>query len=481
MDGKLLKLIRSMYESIKCCVKHLNNLSDFFDSEMGLLQGEIMSPILFLFFLNDIELSFQENLLGGITLDQLSIYLLLFADDAVIMSETAEGLQVSLNQLEKYCDKWNLTVNVDKTKIVVFKKGGFRNRAIRFYYAGSEIEIVNQFNYLGMVLSSGGSFMNATNTFSSKAIRAMNSLFVNIKHMEVPIKIMFNLFDTLVTPVLSYACEIWGFSRAENCERVHRKFCKWILKVKVNTNNYALYGETGRFPLYIERYIKIIKYWFKISDENNTNCITKAVYIKLVADFESNINCKNWVSQVKSLLERSGFLEVWQYRTSVNVSSFIPLLRQRLRDLYINEWREGVSLHSSLSLYREFKQYFELASYLEKIVNPKFRKALSKLRLSSHNLNIEEGRYRNIGRNERYCTFCNKRDLEDEYHFILICPAYNEIRNKYIKQYYVKRPSMFKFIELLQSNNVNILKNLARFTLQAFEIRTSLYNSRDSD
>ena len=80
-----------MYESITCCVKHLNTLCNFFECEIGLLQGEIMSPILFSVFLNDIELSFQENIYGDIIADQLSTYLLLFADDGVIVSETAEG------------------------------------------------------------------------------------------------------------------------------------------------------------------------------------------------------------------------------------------------------------------------------------------------------------------------------------------------------------------------------------------------------
>ena len=54
----------------------------------GLLQGEILSPILFSLFLNDAEMCLQEESNVGVTIDQLSIYLLLFADDAVIMSVT---------------------------------------------------------------------------------------------------------------------------------------------------------------------------------------------------------------------------------------------------------------------------------------------------------------------------------------------------------------------------------------------------------
>ena len=69
----------------------------------------------------------------------------------------------------------------------------------------------------------------------------------------------------------------------------------------------------------------------------------------------------------------------WLYRASVNVKNFIPILRQRLRDLHINEWREGITFHTSLSLYREFKTTFELATYLQKVESPKLRKFLSKI------------------------------------------------------------------------------------------------------
>ena len=107
-----------------------------------------------------------------------------------------------------FCNKWDLTVNIDKTKIVVFRKGGTLNSQEKWTYADDEIEIVNSFNYLGIVLSSGGAFIKATNTLSGKALRAMNSLLSITKTMQVPINIMLNLFDTFVLSILNYACEI---------------------------------------------------------------------------------------------------------------------------------------------------------------------------------------------------------------------------------------------------------------------------------
>ena len=69
-----------------------------------------------------------------------------------------------------------------------------------------------------MVLSSGGTFNKATSTLSGKALKAMNALFSITKTMQVPVDIMFNLFDSFIAPILNYSCEIWGFSRAENIE-----------------------------------------------------------------------------------------------------------------------------------------------------------------------------------------------------------------------------------------------------------------------
>ena len=94
----------------------------------------------------------------------------------LFFSDTIEGLQSFLNYLEMFGTKWNLNVNIDKTKIFVFRKGGILNRNEKWIYSGEEIEIVNSFNYLGIVLTSGGAFVKATNTSAGKALKAMNSL-----------------------------------------------------------------------------------------------------------------------------------------------------------------------------------------------------------------------------------------------------------------------------------------------------------------
>ena len=97
---------------------------------------------------------------------------------------------------------------------------------------------------------------------------------------------------------------------------------------------------------------------------------------------------------------------------------------------------------------------------------------MSRYRLSSHSLNIEQGRYTKIDRKNRICTLCNCNDIEDEFHFILKCPFYSELRAQYIKPYYYKRPCVFKLVKLLSVNNISELCNLGKYLYLASKKRS---------
>ena len=91
----------------------------------------------------------------------------------------------------------------------------------------------------------------------------------------------------------------------------------------------------------------------------------------------------------------------------------------------------------------------------------KFRIALTRLRTAAHISLIETGRWvkpNPIAPENRKCITCNI--IEYEFHFILVCPIYSSVRH-YIPKYYTNRPSMFKFIELLNNNNELIVRRLA--------------------
>ena len=98
----------------------------------------------------------------------------------------------------------------------------------------------------------------------------------------------------------------------------------------------------------------------------------------------------------------------------------------------------------------------------------KYRKSLCQLRLSSHVLPIEQGRYRHVNRNERYCLLCNEDKIGDEFHFILECKALVDLRKKFIPKYYYNRPNVLKFNQLMSSDKISLLLNVAKFTKEGF-------------
>lgn len=164
------------------------------------------------------------------------------------------------------------------------------------------------------------------------------------------------------------------------------------------------------------------------------------------------------------------------YRDTVNIPRFINQFKLRLNDIYVSQWLEGLNNSSSLVLFSAMKTTFAMSPYLCLVDNVKHRHALSKLRLSSHRLRIEDGRYRNIPRNERKCELCTSNDIEDEYHFVLICDKYVHLREQYIPRFYFNRPSVYKLVQLLNTTKKTLLHRLAIFILKANEHRDAYLN-----
>lgn len=84
IQGKLLSVIKSMYLNVKSCVTINGFYTDFFKNNVGLMQGEVLSPILFALYVNDCEMEFINNNCKAVELKELSLFLLMYADDMVI-------------------------------------------------------------------------------------------------------------------------------------------------------------------------------------------------------------------------------------------------------------------------------------------------------------------------------------------------------------------------------------------------------------
>ena len=135
-------------------------------------------------------------------------------------------------------------------------------------YNNSEIEIVTEIKYIGLLLSKTGSFIHAKKDLIKRASKCMFAVLKKSRLFNLSIDSQLDLFDKILKPILLYGCEIWGFSNLDTIERLHLKFCKYVLCVCKSTPNVMVYGELGRYPLSISVKVRMITFWANVINCN---------------------------------------------------------------------------------------------------------------------------------------------------------------------------------------------------------------------
>jgi hypothetical protein len=162
-------------------------------------------------------------------LGQLTICLLLYADNLAFMSHTPAGLQKQLDVLQAFCYERQLIVNVKKTKVVGFETR--KSVCQAFQYEGKAIEQLSSFKYLGVELHGTKGMQAAIQRLTMSRKKAVFTLRRTCAELRIfDPALQCQLFDTLVKPMLSYGCEVWSDHMArEQLEVVHRAFLKSLL------------------------------------------------------------------------------------------------------------------------------------------------------------------------------------------------------------------------------------------------------------
>ena len=227
----------------------LNKHSEFFSSEAGVRQGDSLSPTLFNIFINDMLKIFEDPICKPAHIDGLNIGCLAYADDLLICSESKNGLQEGLNRLSEYCKKWCLTINVKKSKIMLFHKAKRKD----FTIGTDSLEIVKHYKYLGLTIANNGKFCKAVSDIVAKATKATFAIRSNLYAANLSnVKSSLIAFNTLIMPVLLYGSEIWAADIVEkkqndlfsfktvtnDCDRIIR-----IMGVPLQTTNLAVRTE----------------------------------------------------------------------------------------------------------------------------------------------------------------------------------------------------------------------------------------------
>ena len=472
ISSKFTRMLRSLYNKVLAAVKMQSDVSNFFEIALGVKQGEPLSPLLFILFVNDVYPGLitadGNGNVAGVEINHLCFFLLLFADDMVLFSKDPIELQSLLDKLYSYSCEWGLKVNCRKTKVCVFENQK-SEREHSWYINGDLLETVDSFCYLGMKFHYNGNLEPGIKALSDQALKATNQLLALFKRMSFDVKTKLRLFDSVVAPILLYASEVWGIYGYDHVDKVHIKFCKKLLGVRVQAPNYAVYGDLGRFPLSVIAKERSIKYWLKLL--TNRNSVMTRIFQSQIDEIVARAHARpsryrhklSWADGIKSLLDELGFSHMW-LNQDLQIPSY-EIIRNRIRDHFTQNWYATISDFSKLEYYCQFKTGFKLETYVECISNDSLRSELAAFRLSAHNLEIERGRHFDVSRQNRKCRLCSMGMVESEYHFLLVCPLYTDLRRSFLTR--SSWPSVAKFINIMSSNSPRFILKLARFIKSA--------------
>lgn len=488
IGGKMFRLIKNLYSKSSCAIKIDKYRTPFFKYLRGVRQGCILSPLLFNLFLNELPRTLNYKITDPVLLPNgEKLNTLLYADDLVLFSRSKVGLQNCLNSLESFCSTWLLEVNLNKTKIMIFQKTARKPKNIQFHYKNKQIEIAQEYTYLGIKLSPTGNFTLAQKTLCEKASNAMFKIHKYTNISKLSHRLAFKIFDATILPILTYGGEVWAVSTKSTfdkwdkspIEKVHLKFCKLYLKVNRKASNIATRSELGRLPTQIVLMKKTLKYYLYLNNKDDNAVVKQAFILSKQLDSEKR---KSHFSDLKSFLLCTGCPNI--NNIDMLTDSTINQILKDIEQKYLQFWKEELTSSTKLDFYRNFKLTFSAENYVDILRNSNTRKDFTKLRISNHSLRIETGRHcrPQLQREQRLCTFCHLNDIEDELHFLLHCTLYNDLRSTFNRKQSTIMGTNIRndensFQLLFMTKNKSSIRCTAKYIAQCFDLRRSTSNS----
>ena len=469
VNGKVLNVVKNMYKNAKSHVSVNNILSDSFPCQVGVRQGENLSPLLFAIYLNDFKTFLSEKYIGLTRISEsisnelnlyLKIFCLLYADDTLVLAESAAQLQKALNGLNMYCNKWALKVNLDKTKVIIFSRGKIRKYK-SFKFGDNSVDVVEDYVYLGTTFNYNGTFHKAKAKQVLQAKKANFSLITKVRQLNLSADTFTELFERLIIPILLYGSEIWGYENPRQlqimCNNVMRKF----LRLHKSTSTCMLTGELGMKEVaeYIDN--RMLNFWYNVATGDESK-ISTILYKWIKVLYDRNTFKSPWLDKVKTSLDVIGMPNLFNNMSNVKKIWFKNTIKLRLNAIYSLKWSASVFNNSTCLNYRAMTESKHMHNYLLNLPS-QYMYAFCKFKCANHRMPIVSGRYANIAVDHRKCDLCDLNEIGDEFHYLFNCPFFREDRVRYIKRFFYISPNMYKMTQLFNYVSNKEMFNLAKF------------------
>ena len=475
LHGRVINTLRNLYSKTFFRVKHGGFISEGLLQEVGVNQGGNASPIIFRKYLSDLRQYLNEKT-GAILADDEILVHLLWADDLIMTSTTAQDAQSQLNGLASFCAKNRSIVNTVKTKYMVFGK----LEHVKLFFNSHALDQVTEYKYLGNIVRAVSKpisdiFANNHEYLRNKARGSIFSMLKKLKNSRtVSPKLLICLFDSLVRPILTYGSAIWGTRQQgrEVMDKIHLWFLRTILGIKQTSSNSITLGECGSYPPSVTTKANAIIYLKRIETLPSESLLKKS-FIEMKKLHE--LGFQTWYGRVCELARENNI----NIETNYSKSDIKLAVKKQFQIDWSKKFSD-LDTNPGLRTYVDLKTNFTIAPYLCLVDDFKFRNAISKLRSSSHNLEIERGRHTRPRTpiTDRLCLKCEV--LEDEVHFLTSCDLFTTERDILFSRITTMFPDFQtlanheKFIFMLCYPDRELLTIVGKFIYNCFQVRNSL-------
>lgn len=321
------------------------------------------------------------------------------ADDIALICvlHSAEGLRYQLNILAQFCKDCGLTINVGKTKVVIFEHR--RSECMPFMFEGRVIERVVSFKYLGIAFHATRGLTCAMEQLCASARKAVFALYGRCHEMHITshaLQIM--LFDALVRPILAYCCEVWvilGTKGAlQNFEQVQTHFLRQLLGASPKAATKLVRAEFARLPLkysWLQQCLKYLQRFSKMSDRR----LIKRVFL---ADQQLGLG---WVFGLKNEL-REYDLRMPRRLTECNFAAYFRELKDKS---ILAAMSPDPQSHLQVT-YHSLKTEFRLEPYITLSNNARTRSIIARYRTGSHWSQVAKRRWLRVPYDQCFCPVC---------------------------------------------------------------------------
>ena len=348
-----------------------------FEVTTGLRQGCILSPLLFLLYINSFVDCLKEAGVG-VECSGQRIAALLYADDMVLFADDEDAMCRSLRILQEWCEQWAIKVNVKKCGVMHIRRKGVKKTLKEFYVDGERIDVVEKYKYLGCTVNEHLECKGMIEERAMAGTRALISWLRSCRAMvrEVRGTTFRKLMETLVETVLLYGAEVWGGSRIlEPVEQVQMRAARIFLGVGRLHPRVSLQFEMQMVPLSFEAKKRCIEFWVKVMRMEG-NRLVKMVMLEAMG-LRGKVK---WIEKLKQSLEEIGWMGVGMEELGkLSNGEVVQMLRDCVWRAVKESWAVQAEQHSKLKVMKELRKIQCEATCID-VESKGIRRMLTKLR-----------------------------------------------------------------------------------------------------